>query len=99
MCAIDSKKFQTPAQMTRLREISVTINGENKTFHDEVKFKQYLSTNTTLHKMLEGKIYPRRLTTHMKTQKIDNITLSAKPKGSRVHEHTCPCTHIYESRW
>lgn len=31
----------------------MTLDGENKTFHDKIKFKQYLYTNPK--KVLEGK--------------------------------------------
>ena len=43
-------------------------------------------TNTTQHKVLQAKSNPSRLTTHMKTQEINNLTLSAKPK----RKHTLP---------
>jgi hypothetical protein len=32
---------------------SITIDGENRIFYDKVKFKQYLSTNPVLQKVLE----------------------------------------------
>ena len=46
---------------------SITMNGENKTFHDKTKFKHYLSINADLQKVLEGKFQPTRLTTPKKT--------------------------------
>ena len=36
-------------------KLSFTINGENKTFQDKNKFKQYVTTNPALQKVLEGK--------------------------------------------
>jgi hypothetical protein len=32
-----------------------------KAFHDKTKFKQYLSTNTDLQKILEGKLQPKKV--------------------------------------
>lgn len=40
-------------------KLSITIDGENKIFHDKNKFKQYLSTNPALQKVLEGKLHPK----------------------------------------
>jgi hypothetical protein len=36
-------------------KLSITIDGEMKIFHDETKFKQYLSPNPALQRTLEGK--------------------------------------------
>ena len=40
-------------------KLSIPIDGENKIFQDKSKFKQYLSTNTDLKKILEGKLQPK----------------------------------------
>ena len=45
-----------PAQTTILSKVSVNIDRE--IFHDKIKFNQYLATNPTLHKVLEGKLQP-----------------------------------------
>jgi hypothetical protein len=37
-------------------KLSITINGENKLFHNKVKFKQYLCMNSALQKVLDGKL-------------------------------------------
>ena len=37
-------------------KLSVNIDGENKIFQDKTKFKQYLSTNPTIQRILEGKL-------------------------------------------
>lgn len=48
--------------------------GANKTwpiskiFHEKIKLKQYLSTNTTVKKELEKKPRPRKLAASKKTQ-------------------------------
>jgi hypothetical protein len=34
---------------------SITIDGENKIFHDKTKFTQYISTNPALRKIIDGK--------------------------------------------
>ena len=35
--------------------LSITIDGETKGFHDKNKFTQYLSTNPTLQRIMNGK--------------------------------------------
>jgi hypothetical protein len=37
-------------------KLSVTIDGENKVFHDKTKFTQYLSTNPALQRIIKGKL-------------------------------------------
>lgn len=41
--------------------ISITIKGENKIFHDDVKFEQYLFTNPAPQKVLQGKFIPKEV--------------------------------------
>jgi hypothetical protein len=36
-------------------KLSITIDAENKTFHDKTKFTQYLSINPALQRILDGK--------------------------------------------
>jgi hypothetical protein len=36
-------------------KLSITIDGENKIFHDKTKFTQYLSTHSTLQRIIDGK--------------------------------------------
>ena len=36
-------------------KLSITIDGENKIFHDKTKFTQYLSTNPALQRIIDGK--------------------------------------------
>ena len=40
-----------------------TINGENKIFQDKNKFKQYVTTNPALQRILEGKLHPKESNT------------------------------------
>jgi hypothetical protein len=57
-----SEVMQTPRQhkcQPRLlspAKLSVNIDGETKIFQDKTKFKQYLSTNPALQRILEGKL-------------------------------------------
>lgn len=34
----------------------MTVNGEIKIFHHKAKFKQFISTNSALQRMLKGKL-------------------------------------------
>jgi hypothetical protein len=36
-------------------KLSITIDGENKIFHDKTKFTQYLFTNPALQTIIDGK--------------------------------------------
>jgi hypothetical protein len=36
-------------------KLLITIDGENKIFHDKTKFTQYLSTNPVLQRVIDGK--------------------------------------------
>jgi hypothetical protein len=36
-------------------KLSITIDGENKIFHDKTKFIQYLSTNPAFPRIIDGK--------------------------------------------
>jgi hypothetical protein len=36
-------------------KLSITRDGENKIFHDKVKLTQYLSTDSALQRMIDGK--------------------------------------------
>jgi hypothetical protein len=37
-------------------KLSITIDGRTKVFHDYTKFTQYLSTNSTLQRIIKGKL-------------------------------------------
>jgi hypothetical protein len=41
-------------------KLSITIDGEIKIFHDKNKFKKYLSTNTALQKIINGKLQHKK---------------------------------------
>lgn len=71
-----------PDKYTQVK-LCITVDGENKTFHEKTKFKQYLSRNTALQKILEGTLQP----------KYSNST-PAKPKAwEHTHTHTRTNTH------
>jgi hypothetical protein len=36
-------------------KFSITMDGETKVFHDKIKFKQYLSMNSALQRIIKGK--------------------------------------------
>ena len=40
-------------------KLSINIDGENKIFHNKTRFKQYISTNPALQKVLERKLQPK----------------------------------------
>ena len=40
-------------------KLSFTIDRENKIVHDKNRFKQYISTNPALQKVIEGKLQPK----------------------------------------
>jgi hypothetical protein len=37
-------------------KLSINIDGETRIFQDKTKFKQYLSTNSSLQRILKGKL-------------------------------------------
>ena len=49
-----------PVAQTIPNKLSITIDGENKTFHEK-KFKQYLSSNPSIQKILEEKLQPKEV--------------------------------------
>jgi hypothetical protein len=51
----DPKRKQISAQAIAPRSIS--IDGETKKFQDKMKFKQYLSTNPVLQRILERNLH------------------------------------------
>jgi hypothetical protein len=53
-CYTDAKRTQMPAQATIPTKLSITIDGETKVFHDKTKFRQYLSTNPALQRIIKG---------------------------------------------
>ena len=42
-------------------KLSITIEGQNKIFHDKTRFNHYLATKLGLHKVLEGKLQPKEV--------------------------------------
>ena len=56
------QKLRDHGCQTRLlypARLSFTINAENKIIQDKNKFKQFIATNSALHKVLEGKSQPK----------------------------------------
>lgn len=76
-------------------ELSITIDGENKIFHDKIKFKHYLSTNTESNRRQTLK----RLTTLKETQEINK---PANQKRRNLHTHNTTTTlliNISQHQW
>ena len=48
-------------------KLLVTIDEESKIFHEKNKFKQNLSTNQAIQKILEGKLQPKENCSHRNT--------------------------------
>ena len=55
-------------------KLSITINGETKVFHDKTKFKQYLSTNPALQRIIKEKKNTRTETMPQKKQQSNPLT-------------------------
>ena len=47
-------------------KLSIIIDGENKIFHEKTRFKQYISTNPAIQKVLEGKLQPKEVNYNQK---------------------------------
>jgi hypothetical protein len=43
-------------RLTYTAKLSITINGDTKTVYGKTKFKQYLSTNQTLQRLIKGNL-------------------------------------------
>ena len=68
------------------QQFSITVDEENEIFHDKIKFKQYLSTNSDLQEVIEGKLHPNEVNyTH--ENKGSNLT-PAKQQKRETHTRT-----------
>jgi hypothetical protein len=45
-----------PVQDTNPEKFSITIDEKMKTFHEKIKFTQYLSTNSAFQSIIKGKL-------------------------------------------
>ena len=66
-------------------KLSFTINGENKIFHDKNRFKQYISTNPALQKVVEGKRQHKKAKNIHITQTYDNCPLTQPKEGKHTN--------------
>ena len=66
-------------------KLSITIDEENKIFHDRTRFNQYLATNQALQKALEKNSNPRKFI-FTETQKIDDLTVANLKEGEKHTE-------------
>jgi hypothetical protein len=79
-----------PAQATiPSNHLSITIDGETKIFHDKTEFKQHLSTNTTLQRILEGKLQEKEGNYTQENKKNYYLTKKTKTKNEN-HTNIIP---------
>jgi hypothetical protein len=50
------REHKCPPKLLYTAKLSTNIDGETKRFQDKTKFKQYLSINSALHRILKGKL-------------------------------------------
>jgi hypothetical protein len=50
------REHKCQLRLLYLAKLPIIINGETKVFHDKTKFTQYLSTNSTLLRIIKGKL-------------------------------------------
>ena len=48
------REYKCQTRLLYTEKLSINIDGESKIFQDKTKFKQYLSTNRALQRILEG---------------------------------------------
>ena len=77
--------------------LSITIDEETKAFHDKNKFTKYLSTNTALQRLINGKYQQKEgsyilenqevnlLSTNPKEDNHTSIKITSKLTGSNNH--------------
>ena len=73
-------------------KLSIIIDGENKIFHDKVKFTQYVPNNPALQKVLEGKHQHKKVNDTNEFTR-NNFT-AAKPKEEK---NAITTTQTYET--
>jgi hypothetical protein len=49
------REHKCQARLLYPAKLSIIIDGETKIFHDKTKFTQYLSTNSGLQRIIDGK--------------------------------------------
>jgi hypothetical protein len=77
-CHVDPKRIQMPAQATIPAKVSIDIDGETNIFHNKNKFTQYLSTNPTLERMIDGE--PQHKEGNYTLEKARKLSSFNKPK-------------------
>jgi hypothetical protein len=50
------RELKCQPRLLYLANLSITIDGETKVFHDRTKFAQYCSTNPALQMIIKGKL-------------------------------------------
>ena len=62
-------------------------SGENIIFYDKTKFKQYLSTNPALEKMLQEKFQLKKVNSSHKNTGNNLTPTKPKKEGKHTHAH------------
>jgi hypothetical protein len=68
------KKQKCQPRLLYSAKLLINIDGETKIFQDKTKFKQYLSTNTALQRILEGKVQHKEDKERQRKDKILSIS-------------------------
>jgi hypothetical protein len=68
-------------------KLSIIIDGETKVFHDKTKFTHYLSINTAIQRIINGKLQHKKGNYYSKKDSHTNIILplTTKITGSNNH--------------
>ena len=76
---------------------TLNIDGETKTFPDNTKFEQYLSTSQVLHGILEGKLSPNdpnynqnKITQEIKHRRNKYVPIIKINSIIETYKHTYP---------
>jgi hypothetical protein len=78
------REHQCQPRLLFSENLSINIDGENKIFQDKTIFKQYLSTNPALQRILEGKLQHKKDTCTKERQDIKHLTTKLKTES---HKH------------
>jgi hypothetical protein len=84
-----------PPRLPYPAKLSITIDGETKIFYDKTKFKQYLSTNLALQRILDGKLQHKE--GNYTLEKARKKSLSTTPKEDRHTNNKIPGSNNHYS--
>jgi hypothetical protein len=75
-------------------KLSISIDGEKKILKDKIKFKQYLSTNAVLQRILEGKLQHKEDTCTKERTRYSTSHNKVKSREPQAHKFTYKNKHI-----